>query len=289
MDQYINLYISANISDPIYDYMGWNELRKYDGVPERVWKRICEYFCEDCIFEANFKKYWNNHIDIAYRERILLYLSSLILRFDKTDIAPVLLKDRNFVLFASKSDWQGSILKNCPFKSDLEIVLRAIKCNCISYMYTDPSLKYDREFVLKAVKLDGLVLQYVPDSMKSDIEIVSTATQNNPRAFDHANQNIKENCDSIISILNVASSDILSYVPHHLYSDQEFMLEALQANSSAFRYVPESLRTNNEFILKAIHLNGDIFKQIYYPSISLKLDPRFSSIALEYMDKIAFC
>lgn len=56
----MDLLLNNNIMITVLSYISWNDLRKYENVPDTLWKRICDHFCEDSGFKYCFETYWKN-------------------------------------------------------------------------------------------------------------------------------------------------------------------------------------------------------------------------------------
>lgn len=103
----MNFYLVPEVAYRVYSYIGWVELSNDKYVPDYIWKRMCEDYCEDETFKIKFNAYWmmDNSV-FSYRERLLLYINSVV-RYKKNtiegsditkcNVPKILLNNKDFV------------------------------------------------------------------------------------------------------------------------------------------------------------------------------------------------
>lgn len=285
----------------IYKYINWNLLRKYDGIPDSVWEKICEDFCQDIFFKEKYVTYWNcNGYEKIFtcKEKFLYFMNYLIAdRDNRSNIPSILLKDKQFVILILRRcdifEYIHDGLKDDPevileytrwdyhmlcvidkrFRADKSYLLRAVNMNFRALRYADNIITHDREIMSEMIQINPCCLYYASSNLKSDKEVVSEALKSNVATFKFADESLK--CDKQFILENIKyGTDILGYVDDKIVSDPEFMLEVIKQFGAecTFEYGDFSLRKNRDFMIKATQF--DILSARYvHPT--LKSDPEF--------------
>jgi hypothetical protein len=94
-------------------------------------------------------------------------------------------------------------LETCAeiFKSDKEIVKRAVKNWAFALRCASDELRNDRELVMMAVSDIGGALEYASDNLKNDKEIVLKAVSLDPDALEYASGKMKKDKDVLKAVL----------------------------------------------------------------------------------------
>lgn len=295
MDSYINLYTNTCTGVEIYLYIGWNTLREYENVPDNIWKQICDNYCQDMEFRKAFETYWLPEyvIETTYKELFLCFINSQLSDLKHlqkpSNIVPVLFKNRDFVLLASKYYIHILYYADIRFRSDREIILKIANKDLegltymsqelredkefmrlldseISHLYlksvfefASDNLKSDKEFVLEMVKKRGSLLYIVDNNLKSDKEVVLTAVRQNTCVFQYASDNLKSNREFIFELVEYCGLSI-QYASQNLKADREIALRAIKQNPFSLRYLDDKLKADREIVLIAIRGNGNVLE-----------------------------
>lgn len=116
-----------------------------------------------------------------------------------------------------------------------------------AYKYATRALKLDRDFAKKAFSFNGACLEYSP--FKNSPELVNIALANNPQALVFASKRFRRNRDLVKNALN--SSPFLLNCSTEWRKDPEFVLLALEKNTSVAIVVDESLFNDRTFMFDA--------------------------------------
>ena len=138
-----------------------------------------------------------------------------------------------------------NIIMNSSYK---DIVLKAVKENCLALGYASTLLQNDREVILAAVIQNGYLLQYANILLQNDREIVLEAVKQNGYALQHTSNNFK--------------------------NDKEIVLEAVKENGYALEFASSDLKNNKEIVLEAVKENGNA---LIFASINLQHDKEIIS------------
>ncbi|EFC37342.1 predicted protein [Naegleria gruberi] len=145
-------------------------------------------------------------------------------------------------------------LKNGPFNSDREIVLRAVKLNEKGILHVDESLKSDREFILQAVSQKTSSFQYLDDAWMRDREISLIAVREHGAFFKLLDESLKKDREIVLAATN-RDTNAFEYIDDSFKSDREFMVNAIKKHGIALGFVSKEL-IDRELVLLAVQQNG---------------------------------
>ena len=161
-------------------------------------------------------------------------------------IGEKLRNDKEFMIKAIKQDSWSILCASYELLNGENFVLQAIKLDswCINFII--PKLKNNKEFMLKAIKMNSLCIEYLGNELLNDIEFM----------------------EKIYDLINVSK-----YVSKYMITNKEIMLQAIQNKDIwCLAYVDTELRNNKEFMLQAIEKDSSC---IGYSSIELLNDREF--------------
>ena len=127
-----------------------------------------------------------------------------------------------------------------------DVVLEAVKKDCMAFDFISEELKNDREIVLEAIKQDGILIFSASEDLQNDRTL-----------FLKAVKNIKDSWCLFITY------------PEKFKGDKEIVFETTKALSSGLYSASEELKNNKDFVLKVVKENGEALK---YASDELKND-----------------
>lgn len=266
----MNLYLPDSITDGINIYIGWDELRQLN-VPDRVWRKVCDSFCQNNRFRESFTAYWNdpnvvNYISNAFtsiklkevypsfinlltcKEKLLIFLNHLINDTEYSLVPPMLWRDKSFVIYT---------IRYINIYIDLDRDLQddqKIKLECIKwYPPIIQQMKVDRTIMFEAIKRNYAVLQYSSETFRDDKEIVLAAIYRCGTMFQFASPRLKADKD-IVSIAVKASADTIEYADFTLRSDPEFMLSLMtnKNHRTIFKGATSALQNDPAFLSRML-------------------------------------
>lgn len=146
--------------------------------------------------------------------------------------------DPEIALVAIEQDPEAIIAVDPQLKNEEQFLREAIARNSMA-LKAAINLQSDRELVASAVKNNGLALQYAP-AYSSDEEIVLSAIAQNAQALQYASASFKENKNFMLKVIKL-NPKALEQVPKHWLTDTEFVLAAIEQDSSLWSKVSEEL------------------------------------------------
>lgn len=274
MEVYINQYLDANIIYNIYEYIGWYNLRMNNDVPDWIWKKVCDRFCQNISFKNKFDIFWETDKNLfSYRDQFIFFINSTM-PYDNRDLfrsKDTLLCDRNCILlYLTSARVEQTLLKprifeyiNPLYRGDREIVLAAVKISGSEFKYADPIYRSDREIVLNAVKNHADALKYADEVFKDDREIVFEAVKNNACIFEFASTACKCDREFIMKLIKLNVS-VIEYADESIKNDYEIGLLAVGHRGTVISCLSHSLQLNRDIVLTAVNQSGGAFSVLQH-------------------------
>ena len=210
--------------------------------------------------------------------------------------------DKEFMLQAIKqSSWNVTYIGE-KLRNDKEFMLQAIKQNTWSILCVSNELLNDENFVLQAIKLDSWCINFIIPRLKNNKEFMLQAIKTNSLCLEYVGYDLlkdREFMEKINAVINVSkytneymisnkeivlqaieNKDIwcLAYVDTELRNDKEFMLQAIEKDSSCIGYSSNELLNDREFMIEVIKKNP---RCINFASKSLHNDKEFMLQAIK--------
>ncbi|EFC37507.1 predicted protein [Naegleria gruberi] len=140
------------------------------------------------------------------------------------------------------------------FKSNKEIMLKAIKFGPTAINYASKELQNDEEFVLEAAQINGMVLNHVLPKFKHNRNVVMKAVQQNGMSLSHACNELQ---NDIEIVQNALKSHVCAfeYAGYKLRGDKEFVLEMTRQNYHAFKFASSDLQGDEDIISQVMEIN----------------------------------
>ena len=177
--------------------------------------------------------------------------------------------DKNFIMKCVNNEnfWRVFKYINDELKKDKDIYSVALK-NCVySYQYLPEEMKKDRNLVLSLVSEHGNVYEYLLDEFKNDKEITLLALQNSvlPLQLSNEMKHDKDILKEIIRKDGIESENIPKDILDIIYSNKEYVLEAIKLNYEIIYSLPAEFKDDKKFIKKIFLL--DIIPEYRYSDI----------------------
>ena len=178
-----------------------------------------------------------------------------------------LLKDKDFLLKATKINGNILLLVPRPLKFDKELLLIAAENSKNLYLEINlpKRLSSDYDFMLKLVSVQGNFLRqfFIHRNLSpftdKEKKIILAAVKNDYEAFDDVNLcwNLDYYKDKSFALeLVEVNWRVLRYFGKELRSDKDIILKAVGYNYQAFQFATRNLRNNKNFLLHAMEVNA---------------------------------
>lgn len=286
----MDYYLCPTILYDIYSYMQWSDLRQYKDVPDYIWGKLCEYFCQDPEFKISFNCYGGK--SRIKRRIVLLHYLNVALHFYPPDVPAILNADRDFILLHLKHNIFENTKVDPKWYNDPEIILNAIKQYRPGILwYVNNRLKSDKQFMLCAVKYCGKCLKYAHPQLRNDIDMVKEAVSENGCVLKYASAELQANRD-IIQLAIQNNGKAIKYASPDLRNDRNLILQAVKYHLEAFIFVNDIFHNDAEILIEAFRNeklkfphpdNAEPFK---YASPRLKADRNVVLNVIKYCGEI---
>jgi len=128
-------------------------------------------------------------------------------------------------------------------RSDVGIMLEALRTSTVCKYYIAEELWSDTEFVRGAMQVDGMLIAEpkIPPDLKNSIGIAMEAVMQNGYALEHCSQEIKNHREVVIAAVNGKGCS-LKFASTELKSDYYIVLDAVRENKQALLYAKGGMR-----------------------------------------------
>lgn len=223
---YIKVYLPYTIAVDVYSYMNWYDIRNTKGVPDIIWKRICEHFAKYNQFIREINTYWNKKTYKAetYKNLFLQYINHIISEFSRpTTIIPnILLLDEDFIVAASKHDALILYKIKKELLSNYNLAWRLVDVNSNNFIHlNDPIIRKDYNITLKAVKRDWKLLDRADYSFRYNRKIAFEAVKQNKKALEFVSETLRGDRQFMLSVAKLGYN-VKYYLTGKLKGDPEF-------------------------------------------------------------------
>jgi len=148
-----------------------------------------------------------------------------------------------------------SLLKNRDF------ILKAIAIDAEILKYASPELQDDREIVEQAVRNDPISLVYASTRLKDNKKIVMIAIRKSGMTYDSASKRLQN--DPEVAYEALSENEWIAYkIPKRFLRDRDFMLRVLQRNGLALKNLSPKFKNDPELVKVAVTNNGEAHKFI---------------------------
>lgn len=228
----MNLYLPQSIITPIYFYLGWNELRRYPGVPDLVWSRLIADMCQDVNFKMGYDAY--NSVCRAKRtvKKKLLYYINFLLNLDENNIPIIMLMNKDFMRIYT---WFNGI-------SDMKFIKQHLR--------SDPTVLYN-------IIRDNGQIGLAPESLRTNEDFLIKVIHDFPEILQGLDDRWRLNEQFLLKIVSHECA-LFGYFDDDYKSNKEFVLKALKINDGVWYGVSYSLKLDQAFVIEAIKINYKI-------------------------------
>lgn len=230
--------LGSSVLGEIYSYIDWYDLRYLENVPDIVWRKLHDVYCEDIQFREKLTNYWGEQYKIPYK---ILPYKVIMLNYIDFSCKYLMIKNVPKILSHNKEFTLERIIKykitevDNKFNDNHEVMLECIKTDPRKLLQEAQHFRNDKNFMLDAVKLNGYSILCADYTLCYDPQLLYEAAKEigilNP---DHVKQ---ESLDAKIVYQNIAIDAIKKYGAGMLY------------------YLNPSVITNAEFPLITEHIN----------------------------------
>lgn len=239
MDLYINSYIKNSISTSVYEYVGWNQLRKYMHVPDSVWKKMYDDFCVDPLFKTQLDSFDSSIRCICKTQEN--NQGKPITQMDFTKLSDVI-----------DEDLKNNLSKRTPYREILIWTIILLIINCLPIV---PDILWrNKDFVLFKIKKNNSTFQYIDHSLQSDFDLLSIAVKEYPAALQYTNPVLRADREFMRAMVR-QNFKTFEYADHRLKSDRNYVLEIVEINGLALQYVSDILKADADIIITAYKQN----------------------------------
>lgn len=117
-----------------------------------------------------------------------------------------------------------------------------------------PSLRNSKIIVMEALKRNIDILHYIPDHFKEDPDIALMAVNRNGKLY-LLSDKFKTNEEFLLNAMQAFPEHFQS-VPTHLQNNREFISKSVKANGNVLRFLPFAYKSDGEIILAAVENKG---------------------------------
>ena len=199
-----------------------------------------------------------------------------------TFIGEKLRNDKEFMLKAIEQDSWSILCTSNELSDDENYKLQAIKLDSWCINFINPRMKNNKEFMLQAIKINSLCIEYVDDDLLKDRDFFKKV--NDIVNFSkYESQQMITNKEIISQAIENKDIWCFAYVDPELRNNKEFMLHAIERDSSCIGYSSNELLNDSEFMIEVIKKNP---RCINFANKRLKSDKEFM---LQAIEKDIFC
>ena len=199
-----------------------------------------------------------------------------------TFIGEKLRNDKEFMLKAIEQDSWSILCTSNELSDDENYKLQAIKLDSWCINFINPRMKNNKEFMLQAIKINSLCIEYVDDDLLKDRDFLKKV--NDIVNFSkYESQQMITNKEIISQAIENKDIWCFAYVDPELRNNKEFMLHAIERDSSCIGYSSNELLNDSEFMIEVIKKNP---RCINFANKRLKSDKEFM---LQAIEKDIFC
>ncbi|KAF0971644.1 hypothetical protein FDP41_009867 [Naegleria fowleri] len=203
-----------------------------------------------------------------------------------TDHSPELMQHQSFLRKAVSMNIEilANFKHNCDQEMDKDLVLTALPYSVLAMKHVPEEWRKSREFILEAIQRNYKAIEWASDELKNDCEMILTAfhhaTSLRPFSLAEINHSSSTIITSDMRIMNWNDKHMtlpivkefgfaLQHVSEELRQDRQLVLAAVSQHGLALQYASQELRNDKEIVLQAVKTHPGAMK---YASNSLKND-----------------
>mmetsp|Transcript_100699 Transcript_100699/g.291029 ORF Transcript_100699/g.291029 Transcript_100699/m.291029 type:complete len:371 (+) Transcript_100699:118-1230(+) len=183
--------------------------------------------------------------------------------------------DMSVVLAAVRQNGAALQYADLELRNCREIAMAAVQERGVALEFASQELQADREVAMAAVRHDGMALRFSGPGQRADKEIVFAAVQGTGQAFQFADEALQGDRNFALAVVKEAGL-ALEFAAMCLRFDREIVHSAVLQDGLALEFAHEELRGDREIVLDAVRSNG---LALWDAREDLKTDPEILAAA----------